>query len=700
MALPLLREELALHPGPRLGDGQPSWTLHDPVRNQFFRVDWQTFAILGHWHLDDAQAVCDAVAAQTPLQPRLEDVEAVAEFLAHNELLQARHADSARLFAQRRAALRGSWSQRLLHHYLFFRVPLVNPDRWLDRFGAVVAPLYSAAFLRLTLLALAIGLVLVGRSWDQFTSTLVDTISWQGLASYGVALVLVKLLHELGHAFTAKRFGCRVPAMGIAFLVMWPVAYTDTNEVWKLADRKQRLGVALAGVATELCIAVWATLAWALLPEGGPKSIAFVLATVSWITTVAINASPFLRFDGYFVLSDWLDMPNLHARAFALARWDLRERLFGLGDEPPEHFPAGRAKGLILFAWATWLYRLVVFVGIALLVYHFCFKLAGIVLFAIEIAWFIARPMWSELRVWHERWPMLKAQPKARRSGAVALAVVLLFALPWPTRLPAAGHLKPPESFGVYAPAGAQVAELPWGEGARVPQGAPLIKLASPDLQLRWERANARVERLRAQAAAAGVDSLQQQNLQVLLQELAAAEAELAAAQAEAARFVPVAPFAGTVHDIDPDLRPGTWVRRQERLLTLVRPGQWQAETYLDEEAVRRVKPGDRARFYADGLEGPFPPLTVMAVEPDATRALQNGMLAVAAGGSVLTREKDGTLVPERAVYRVTLAADGEPGSLQGHSWRGRVVIHGSWEAPGLAWLRAALALLWREAGF
>jgi putative peptide zinc metalloprotease protein len=700
MALPQLREELALHPGPRLADGQPSWTLHDPARNQFFRIDWQTFSILSHWHLDDAAAICDAVIARSTLQPGEQDVEEVAEFLAANELLQPRHEDSARMLAARWHGLRGSWTKRLLHHYLFFRIPLVNPDPWLARWSPRVAWFYSAAFLRLTLFALLVGAVLVYRDWGRFSATLVDTLSWQGLAAYGAAIAVVKLLHELGHAFTARRYGCRVPAMGVAFLVLWPVAYTDTNEVWKIADHRKRLAVALAGVATETAIAIWATLAWALLPEGAPKSIAFVLATVSWIATVAINASPFLRFDGYFVLSDWLDMPNLHSRAFALARWDLRERLFGLGEPPPEHFSRRRTLGLILFAWATWIYRLVVFVGIAVLVYHFFIKLAGIALFIVEVVWFIARPVWGELKVWRQLWPVLRRQPRARRSAAWAAAIALLFVVPWPTRLSASGHLKPAESFVVYAPAGAQVAELPWREGAEVPAGAPLLKLASPDLTLRWQLASSRAEALRRQSATASLDPLQQQNVQVLQQSLAAAEAELANVEADAARYVPVAPFAGRLRDLDPELRTGVWVRRQDNLMTLVRPGRWMVDTYLDEQSVRRVQSGDSAVFFADGLQGPAVALTVTAVDGDATRSLPDGMLATSAGGSVLTREREHLLVPEHAVYRVTLEAQDAPGTLAGHSWRGHVVIRGQWEAPGLAFLRSALALLWREFGF
>jgi putative peptide zinc metalloprotease protein len=698
--LPQLREEIALLPGPRGGDGQPTWTLHDPTRNLFFRIDWQTFAILSHWHLDDPAAISAAIAQESTLSVDVDDMQAVIDFLARNELLKPREGESSRLFAQRLHAMRGGWMKQALHHYLFFRIPLVNPDAWLDRWAPRVAWIYTKGFLRLTLLALVAGLFLVYRNWDQFHATLVDTFSLQGLMSYGVAITAVKLLHELGHAFTAKRFGCRVPTMGVAFLVLWPVAYTDTNEVWKIPDARRRLAVAAAGLATETLIAIWATLAWALLPEGVPKSIAFVLATVSWFATLAINASPFMRFDGYYIVSDWLDMPNLHGRAFALARWDLRERLFALGEEPPEHFPRERATALILFAWATWIYRLVVFAGIAVLVYHFFIKAAGIVLFGVEVVWFMARPVWSEVKVWVQLWPKLRDNARARRSAAIAGALLLAFVIPWPLRVHSSALLKPADSFVVYAPGGSQVVEWAWKEGAEVPQGAVLVKLASPDLAMRWDVATAKAKRLRAQAAAAGVDARQRQDFQVLQQDLSSAEAEVANLEAEAARYSPVAPFAGRLYDLDPEAEPGVWVRKEDKLMTLVRPGPCTVETYLDEDAVRRVSAGDSARFVADSGEGPSIGLTVSGVDQDATRVLPSGILAVGAGGSVVTRDKDGHLVPEHAVYRVTMACDAAEGSLESHSWRGHAVISGRWEAPGLMYLRTALALLWREAGF
>jgi putative peptide zinc metalloprotease protein len=300
MMLPALREELALHPGPATAAGAPTWSLQDPVRNLFFRIDWLTFEVLARWHLGHPQAILAAIEAETTIQPEADDIEHVAKFLLDNELIQHFDAAGSEWYREQLERRRTSPWQWLLHHYLFFRVPLWRPDAWLARLSPWMAPLFSRGFLLLTLAALGFGLIEVSRQWDGFVATLVDTFSWQGLAGYAVALTAAKFLHELGHAFTAKRYGCRVPTMGLAFLVLFPMAYTDVNEAWKLAERRQRLAVGAAGILVELAIAAWATVAWAVLPEGFLRGAAFLLATTTWISTVLINASPFMRFDGYF----------------------------------------------------------------------------------------------------------------------------------------------------------------------------------------------------------------------------------------------------------------------------------------------------------------------------------------------------------------------------------------------------------------
>lgn len=702
--LPLLREELDLLAGPELPDGQPSWTLHDPVRNLFFRIDWLTFEILSRWSLGSPQAIAEMVAVSTPLNAAPTHVEEVVRFLTENQLVRPLGRDSADKLAERLKKIEGSPFKWLLHHYLFFRVPLWRPDAWLERWRPVADLLYTRAFALLTLAALGMGLVQVFRHSDQFFSSLVDTFNWEGLVAYGVAVFCVKWLHELGHAFTAKRYGCRIPAMGVAFLVLWPMAYTDTNETWRLTSQWQRFRIACAGIATELVIAAWATLAWALLPDGGLRGAAFVLATTSWVATVAINASPFLRFDGYFILCDLLDMPNLHGRSFALARWKLREWLFALGEPKPEHFSRRKEAWLIAFAWVTWLYRLVVFLGIALLVYHFFFKALGIFLFVVEIIWFIALPVYRELQAWKERLPAMRARPESRRrtwrSLALLLVLLSLFALPWPGRVATTGLLRPAQMMPIYTQEGAVLEQLAFADGEAVQPGAELLTMKVPDLALRQALAEARSAGLRWQAATVGLNAETRARLLVSQEEWATAEAELEAATQALAQQRPLAPFEGELRIADPELQPGQWLPAKMQVAVVIGHQGALVETYLDESEVQRVRVGDAAIFVTDGAEGPVIRLRVETIDTDATRVLPDGLFAAVAGGHILTRDRNGQRVPEKAIYRVVLGVESPLDALEGRMWRGRVVIRAASEAPIARYLRNLLAVLVRESGW
>ena len=698
--LPALREELSLHLGPPEHDGAPTWSLQDPVRNLFFRIDWLAFEILSRWHLGDPVAILESIRWETPIQAEADDVLSVVTFLADNELIQRHNARGVEDFRQKHEKRSLAWHTWLLHRYLFFRIPLWHPDAFLTRTSPWVSPLYSRSFFLLTLMVLLGGLIEVSQQWGVFLSSLVNMFSWEGLVSYAITLVCVKFLHELGHAYTAKRFGCRVPTMGVAFLVMFPMAYTDVNEVWKLSDRRQRLAVGAAGIATELTVAAWATLAWALLPAGFLKDAAFLLATTTWISTVAINASPFLRFDGYFLLMDWLDMPNLHARAFALARWRLREWLFGLGEAKPEVLAPRRERGVILFAYAIWIYRLIVFSGIAALVYHLFPKPLGPFLAAIEIAWFIVFPIRSELKAWRLRMPMILKRPRTYLTFALLGLSLALMVMPWDTRVQSQGLLKPAELFPVIALGAARVTAMPVVDGQAVHEGDSLFRLEAPELGMQKQVATSRVANLRWQVESAGVDPTLREQRQVHEEEMGKVQQELNGIQSEQGRYSPAAPFSGRFFLENPDLQLGSWVGKNERLAVVADTSRWTVETYLPESELTRIKPGDGGRFYSETPGLADVAIRVERIDRDATRLLADAMLSSTRGGLLLAREKEGQIVPENALYRVSLSVAALYAPQAPKVLRGRVVLKGEPKAWAHEFTNSAMALFVREAGF
>lgn len=659
-ALPELRQDLALHPGPDALDGTPTWTLHDPANNRFFRLSWPAFELLSRWTLGTVDAVLAAVNRETTLQLGADDVNGLLRMLAGNHLFVSRSPRDTQLLAAHAKALKLSPAQWLLKNYLFFRMPLLRPMRWLQKASPWVQWAYTPAFWVVVALLSVAGLALASRRWDEFTHTFTSYASIEGLIAIGMALSFAKVLHELGHAFTATRFGCRVPTMGVAFLVMWPVLYTDTNEAWKLHSQRQRLAIGAAGMLSELALAAVALVTWSLLPDtpafGPLRSGAFLLATTTWLLTIAINASPFMRFDGYFLLSDAVNMPNLHERSFALARWWMRERLFAWGEPAPEVFTPVRQRWLIAFAFGTWLYRLVLFFGIALLVYHAFFKALGLVLMAVELGWFIALPVYREMKAWWQRRDGLRWNRASRRT-AVGLGIVLLVLLwPWQTAVRAPGVLSAQQAQAMYAPYAAQVTGALPAAGQTVHAGQTLLQLRSPDLSARLAQAQAREQQLQWQLSQQPFDERLMEAGPALRKRWEAAASEVAGLQGEMQRLVFTAPFEGTVVEVSDDARTGTWIPAGERLLQLVGPRGTKVDVYVDEAALADLSPGERAVFVPTALEESSINCSVARV--DAVQVANIDALSVASpyGGDIpAQRTAEGRLLPMQPTFRVRL---------------------------------------------
>ena len=708
--LPGLREDLALIEAAPQRDGSPAWMIHDPVANRFYRIGWLEFELLTRWHSASAAETLAATRAEAGLDVSVDELAMLLDFLARHHLLRASEPAATQALVDEAARARDARLRRLLHDYLFFRVALVRPQAWLERLLPRVRFLASRPFLILTALATVLGLLLALRQWDVFLHSLGASMSWQGLLGYGAALAVAKTLHELAHAFTATHYRVRVAHMGVAFLVLWPMLYTDTGEAWKLASRRQRFTIAAAGIAAELALAGFATLGWSLAPDGALRDALFFLATTSWVLTLAINASPFMRFDGYFLLSDALDLPNLHQRAFALARHGLRRAVLGdgAGREPPEAFEPGLRRALVVFAWLTWAWRLVVFVGIALAVYHFFFKALGILLFAVEIGWFIVRPLASELG----HWVALRRQAQAGHVGralVVAMAMLAILVVPWRGAVTAEGLLHAERQQTLYAPLPSRLAEpLVAGERRR---GDALVRLDSPDLRQQADQHRVAAEGLERQLLLSVGTAQGRERRGLIAERLQGELVALAGEQARLGRLEMTAAFGGRLTDVDEALKPGVWVAPNQPLAVLHDPGSWVVDAFLAPEALARIVVGATARFYRHGH--PEQPLigTVEAIDADRQQRFAHPMLAVDHGGRLpAIRGVDGQAVPRDALYRVRIRLDlpaalgtDAVGGGDAVRWResvGAVRIEAERRSLLGESLRYALSVLIRESGF
>lgn len=700
-SLGLLREELRLHEGPRDNQGAPSWTLEDPASGQFFRLGWAEVEMLGRWTLDDAPRIARQISDRTTLQLQAVDVVRLHGFLRQHQLLQCRDAEDQQRLQQRRDAGRSGWARWLLKNYLFVRVPLLRPDAFLQRTLPWVQGLFSLTFLALTLTAGLLGLMLVLRQWETFTHTFLHFFSLEGAALAGLTLMLAKVLHELGHAYACKHFGARVATMGVALLVLWPVLYTDTSGAWRLAQRRQRLAIGAAGMAAELALACWATLLWSFLDDGMLRSAVFMLASTTWILTLAVNLSPFMRFDGYFLLSDLLGVPNLQQRAFALTRWRLREALFAFGDAPPEYFSTRLRRLLVAYSLGTWLYRFFLFLGIALLVYHFAFKLLGLLLFAVEIGYFILLPLVNEARQWYARRKDYRMNRNSLLTLGICLLALVLLCLPWRSRVEAPALLKAARQSNLYTPLGGRLAQVHVQPGQSVTAGQALFELDAPDLRHELQSVERRLLILQWQNSFQRLDRESAAGLGVVRQELSAAQQRLRVLRQQQAELTLRAPFSGTLADSAESLAVDQWLPAGEWLGTLVDAGAAQVEAYVEEHDLQRLANDSQGWFYPQSVTAAARPVRLEHLARTAVRQLgaATELASVHDGAIAATQDKQGLLRPEQALYRATLTVS-DTHAAPGQVLRGTVVLEGERQSLLLRGWRTVVAVLIRESAF
>ncbi len=699
--LPLLRPDLEFLPGPPEHDGSPTTVVHDPLARTYAKLGWAEAEILARLRrARTLGALVQDLERTSTLRPSAEDV-----------LLLCRHAQFLGLTAdglihpvseliKRDKARRIKVLTWLLHHYLYFRVPLIRPDAFLAATLPLVRFLGSRAALALYALFFGLGLVLLLENPAAYVHTFGYFFDLAGLAHYGLAIMLIKAVHEFAHAYTAKHFGVRVPVMGLAFIVMWPVAYCDVTDAWRVPERGKRLAIALAGIAAELVIAGVALLGWGLTLPGAMNSVFFTVSSVSLASTLLVNLNPAMRYDGYYIFMDVLGVDNLQPRAFALTLYLWRTRLLGLSLPHPEPGVTPRlATGMVLYSLYAWAYRLALYLGIAVLVYHKFTKVLGAFLFAVEIGWFIVAPAAREAKELLAMKERFRLNRPLVATLSVLAVLILWAALPLPRTLEVPAAAVPAKAQTVYAPHPGILSAMAVRRGMRVEKGQMLAQvvsdeLATQTLALRLER-----DILVKELAVYAGDEKHKALLPQKREELAAVDAQLAALDTQAAQNTLTAEVAGLVYEWDENLYLGRPVSKDAVLGRIADLSSLRVAAFVPEEAVGDLSPGQSVRFSVAGMDAPMPG-TVERVSPSRAVLVEYPALTSEGGGTLAVRkDAQGRLHLLDSVYQVDVAlTPGHAPLAVGQS--GHIRLHSAPRSIFAEAARAAYRVFMRESNF
>jgi len=557
------------------------YVLFDAVNQRTLRLTpqaWHVVARMDGQHT--VQALWDdaarALGADAPPQDDL--IQLLAQLHEANLLLSDAMPDLDELVRRRDRHRREVW-QRNLVNPLSIRFRVWDPDAFLGRTLPMVRWLFSGAGLLLWLALCLPAAVLAGVHWGELTHGNTDKLlSAHNLLSLLLVYPVVKGLHELAHAWAAKAGGAEVHDMGLMFLVFAPVPYVDASASTAFADKRRRALVAAAGMLTELALGALALYVWLAVEPGTVRSLAYNVMVIGGVSTLLFNGNPLLRYDGYFVLCDLIEAPNLAQRSNQFWGWLVRHHVFGLTQAQPPLATRGERWWLTAYAPASFIYRIGITVGIAIFL--------GREYLAIGLGvglWGLATMLlWPVIKGLHHVFTAAELAPHRNRAvgltcGTLALLLLLVVAVPAPLSTYAQGVVWPADNAQLRAAEAGFVAQVPLATGHAAAPGEVAVVLDNDRLRAEREAAAARAQREQRSYVVALAGAPTQRDTghgrvatAVQQQEWARAEDELAHADTRLQRLTIAAQRSGTLELPRAADLPGRWVKQGEQLGYLV----------------------------------------------------------------------------------------------------------------------------------
>ena len=407
--------------------------------------------------------------------------------------------DTAELFNRYQKQQRRLWQSRFMSLFAW-KIPLLDPERLLVWMFPLVRPFAGWLGALLWLGVVGPAVVLAGVHWSDLTHDILDWLfGARNLAIVWLLFPAIKILHELGHGVAVKAFGGEVHDMGVMVLVLTPVPYVDASSASALANKWQRIIVGAAGMLVELFVASLALFLWLSVEPGMVRTLAHNAILIGGISTLLFNGNPLLRYDGYYILADLLEIPNLGTRSNAYLGYLCERYLFGQVDADPPQATPGERRWFVFYAVASFLYRVVVIAAILLFIADHFFTIGVILALAAAIVWVgIPVAKGASFLLTHPR--IRKVRPRAIATSALIAALVLglLALVPLPYRTMSDGVIWLPEEALVRAGTEGFIDRVLAKDGAPVRRGDVLIVARDPELAAQIGTLSARVRELQA----------------------------------------------------------------------------------------------------------------------------------------------------------------------------------------------------------
>ncbi len=490
-------------------EGRTFYVVKDPVSLRYYRLKDNEHFLLqfldGKHTLEDAQKAYEK--EYRPERLRLEDLEGFAQQLLTAGLALSDSPKAGKQLFERRGKRRRREFLQTFTNILYIKIPIFDPERILKWMLGYVGWIFSMWFFLLSVAFMLAAVLLVATHFQTFRSKLPsyhEFFSFKTAVYLWAALGVVKVIHEFGHGLSCKRFGGEVHEMGALLLCLSPALYCNVSDAWILPNKWHRIIISAAGIYVELVIAAAATFVWWYTPtQPFVHNLSLSLMIVCSVSTVVFNANPLMRYDGYYVLADWLEIPNLREKANRYLKNLVLDKCLGVEVPPEEYMQLGRKILFISYAVVSYIYRWIVTFSIIFIFGEFLkpYKL-DIIAHMMKIAAVASMTIWPLYNLFkgihrRGRLPDMKRARVLVSSGALVALLAFLIFVPLPIsriRGLALVQADPVHSSQIVLKRSALLEKLLVRPGDHVAKGAELAVFRDPDLEEKLAQARAEWE--------------------------------------------------------------------------------------------------------------------------------------------------------------------------------------------------------------
>jgi putative peptide zinc metalloprotease protein len=554
--------------------GEIWYIVQDHTSNRYQRITPPAYQLIGMmdgertvdeiWQIGNARLGEDA-----PTQD--EFIRLLSQLHAADILLCDVPPDTLELLRRSEKKNKSRWIQNI-RNPLAMRFKLFDPEKFLVRFEPLLRPFFNWFGGLAWLAVVGYACFLVAVHWPEFTQNVTDRVlAPENLVLVWIIFPILKAFHEFGHAFAVRLLKGEVHEMGIIFLVFTPIPYVDASSSLAFRSKWERALVGFAGMAVELFIAAVAVFVWLNVEPGLFRAVAYNVVLIAGVSSLLFNINPLLRFDGYYILMDLLEIPNLSQRGTRYLGYIVQRYLFGIHDAEPPLTSRGERFWLFTYSIASFIYRIFIYAAIIVFIAS-NFFIAGVLIALWAVASMVVYPLYKGAK-------FLFSSPKLGRKRARAIAIssvtvtaalAIIFIVPVPLNTSTEGVMWVPDHAFVRAQADSFVERLAVKPGQKILPGELLIECSDPLLPARIRVLEAKLGELQALYGSQTVnDRLQSQ---ITAEEIKHVQSQLHDARKEEKDLMIYSAASGTLLMPNPQDLPGRFVRRGEVMGYVVEP--------------------------------------------------------------------------------------------------------------------------------